>query len=68
MAKLILFMNLYFGGATNLIVLMIKTFMIYMISVLIGVAFPRFRVEQSIRFFLGWPTLIGVIAIAIMAL
>lgn len=64
-AKLILFMNLFFGGATNLLVMIIKTFFIYMITVIIGVAFPRFRVEQSIRFFLVVPTLIGLVGLAI---
>ncbi len=64
-AKLILYMNLFFGGATNLIVMIIKTFLIYMITVIIGVAFPRFRVEQSIRFFLVVPTIIGLIGLLV---
>lgn len=68
MAKLILFMNLFFGGAGNLVVLVVKTFFIYMISVAVGVSFPRFRTEQSIRFFLKYPALIGVLAIAVSAL
>ena len=63
-AKLILFMDLFFGGATNLIVLIIKTWAIYMFAVMVGAAFPRFRVDQSIRFFLKVPTLIGLAAIA----
>ncbi|OQY38937.1 MAG: hypothetical protein B6226_02855 [Candidatus Cloacimonetes bacterium 4572_65] len=66
-AKLILFMNLFFGGATNLVIMMIKTFMIYMVSVIIGAAFPRFRPEQAFRFFLKWPTLIGILAIIYIA-
>ena len=61
--KLILFMNLFFGGATGWIELMIKTFLIYMIAIAVGVAFPRFRVDQAIRFFFKIPTLIGIIAI-----
>jgi NADH-quinone oxidoreductase subunit H len=61
--KLILFMNLFFGGATGLIELMIKTWAIYMVAIAVGVAFPRFRVDQSIRFFLKVPTLIGIAAI-----
>jgi len=65
-AKLVLFMNLFFGGATNLPVMVLKTWAIYMIPVLIGVAFPRFKVENSIRFFLGVPTLIGIIAVLYM--
>jgi len=61
--KLILFMNLFFGGATGLIELMIKTWAIYMVAIAVGVAFPRFRVDQSIRFFLKVPTLIGIAGI-----
>lgn len=66
-AKLVLFMNLYFGGASNLPVMMLKTFCIYMFSVFIGAAFPRFRVEDSIRFFLKYPTLIGIVSILIFS-
>jgi len=61
--KLILFMNLFFGGASGWIELMIKTLAIYLFAVVVGVAFPRFRVEQSIRFFLKIPMLIGIISI-----
>jgi NADH-quinone oxidoreductase subunit H len=37
--------------------------LIYMVAIAVGVAFPRFRVDQSIRFFLKVPTVIGVAAI-----
>ena len=66
-AKLALFMNLYFGGATNLAIMILKTFLLYMITVIIGAAFPRFRTEQSIRFFLGVPTILGILAVIIVA-
>lgn len=75
-SKLVLFMNLFFGGATGfpifgidniftnsvtgLVVMILKTWAIYMVSIIVGAAFPRFRIEQSIRFFLKWPTLIGI--------
>jgi NADH-quinone oxidoreductase subunit H len=61
--KLVLFMNLFFGGASGWIELMIKTLAIYMVAVIVGVAFPRFRVDQSIRFFFKYPTLIGIASI-----
>ena len=61
--KLVLFMNLFFGGATGLPELMIKTFAIYMVAIIVGVSFPRFRVDQSIRFFFKIPTLIGIASI-----
>lgn len=61
--KLVLFMNLFFGGATSLLELMIKTWAIYMVAIIVGVAFPRFRVDQGIRFFFKIPTLIGIMSI-----
>ncbi len=61
--KLVLFMNLFFGGATNLFELMLKTWLIYMVAIIVGVAFPRFRIEQSIRFFFKFPTLIGIMSV-----
>ena len=66
-AKLVLFMNLFFGGATNLLEMIAKTFFIYMFSVFVGAAYPRFRPEQSFRFFLKWPTIIGVLSIFYIA-
>lgn len=66
-AKLVLFMNLYFGGATNLAELVIKTFSIYMFSVFVGAAYPRFRTENSIRFFLKYPTVLGIISVLLFS-
>lgn len=72
-AKLVLFMNLFFGGAAHsnifvaLLILMVKTLSIYMFSVFIGASFPRFRPEQSFRFFLKWPTIIGILSIVFIA-
>jgi NADH-quinone oxidoreductase subunit H len=59
-AKLVLYINLFFGGATTIFGVIIKTFLFYFINVFVGVAFPRFRTEQSIRFFLGVPVLLGL--------
>lgn len=61
--KLVLFMNLFFGGATGWLELMIKTFLIYMVAIVVGVAFPRYRVDQGIRFFFKIPTLVGIMSI-----
>ena len=62
-AKLILFMNLWLGGATNFLELIVKTFSLYLITVIVGQAFPRFRTEQAIKFFITVPTLIGIAGI-----
>ena len=66
-AKLVLFMDLFLGGATTLLEALVKTFAIYLWAVFIGAVFPRFRTEQSIRFFLKWPTLSGLVAVAVAA-
>ncbi len=58
----VLFVNLFFGGATNWIELIIKTFIVYMFAVVVGVVFPRFRVDQSIRWFLLLPLLLGILS------
>ncbi|MCW2309090.1 respiratory chain complex I subunit 1 family protein [Rhodobium gokarnense] len=65
-AKIVIFMNLFFGGASNWPVFFVKVFAIYMVSVLVGVVFPRFRVEQSIRWFMVWAVPIGIAAILIV--
>lgn len=69
-AKVMLFVSLFFGGVTlydswmlTFLVFFLKTFLVYMWSVFIGLSFPRFRVEQSIRWFLGIPLLIGILSI-----
>jgi len=62
----ILFMNLFFGGATNWIELIIKTFFIYFLSVFVGVVFPRFRIDQSVQWFLKLPLVLGIIAIILI--
>ncbi len=61
-AKTIIYMNLFFGGATSWAEFAIKAFVLYMIPAVIGVVHPRFRVEQSIRFFLKWGLPVGLLA------
>lgn len=61
--KLVLIVDVFMGGASNLIMLVVKTFLLYMIPVLYGIVSPRYRTEQSIRYFWGWPTVIGIIGV-----
>jgi len=64
-AKIVVFMNLFFGGAASWPVFFLKVFLIYMVSVFVGVVFPRFRVEQSIRWFLIWGLPLGIIGLLV---
>jgi len=61
--KLVLIVDIFMGGASNLIMLVVKTFLLYMIPVLYGIVSPRYRTEQSIRYFWGWPTFIGILGV-----
>ena len=65
-AKIVLYMNLFFGGAASWPVFCLKVFLIYLFSVFVGVVFPRFRVEQSVRWFLVWAVPIGILAILVV--
>jgi NADH-quinone oxidoreductase subunit H len=62
-AKMVIYMNLFFGGATSWPEFAVKVFLLYLFSAFVGVCFPRFRVEQSIRWFLIWAVPLGVQAI-----
>ncbi len=74
--KLVLLTDIFLGGAGNpglfgdwrdiligLGELIVKTFLLYMIPVSIGIVMPRFRTEQAVRFFWKWPLFFGVLAV-----
>jgi NADH-quinone oxidoreductase subunit H len=65
-AKMIFFVNIFFGGATNWGILILKGWMLYMWPVIVGVVFPRFRVDQSIRWFIKVPLLLGILAVLLV--
>ena len=62
-AKTILYVNLFFGGAVSWPTLILKAFLLYMWSVVVGTVFPRYRVDQSIRWFLKVPLALGLLSI-----
>ncbi len=63
MAKMVLYANLFFGGATTWWEMILKIFFIYMWPVFIAVGFPRFRMAQALRWFVKYPMVIGILAI-----
>jgi NADH-quinone oxidoreductase subunit H len=65
-AKIVIYMNLFFGGAASWPVFFLKVFLIYLFSVFVGTVFPRFRVEQSVRWFLIWAVPLGIAAIVLV--
>jgi NADH-quinone oxidoreductase subunit H len=65
-AKIVIYMALFFGGAASWPVFFLKVFLIYLWSAFVGVVFPRFRVEQSIRWFMIWAVPLGVLSIVMV--
>lgn len=62
-AKIVIYVDLFFGGAASWPAFSVKVFALYLFSAFVGVAFPRFRVEQSVRFFLIWGVPLAIIGL-----
>ena len=67
-AKLILYTNLFLGGATSWIELFVKTFLFFFLFSFVGMVFPRFRTEQSVDWFLKVPLVLGVITLIVTSI
>ncbi len=64
-SKLVLWMNLFLGGASSVIDLLWKTFALFLFQTIFSIIFPRFKLEQAVDFLWRIPTVIGIIAIII---
>ncbi|WP_458700091.1 respiratory chain complex I subunit 1 family protein [Sulfurospirillum sp. 1307] len=62
-AKLVLIVDLFMGGADNLVMLVLKTFAIFITLIFIGVVYGRYKVDQAVDFLMKLPTLIGIIGL-----
>jgi NADH-quinone oxidoreductase subunit H len=74
--KLLLIVDVFLGGAggyenlpffwavlAGLGELLLKTWLLYMIPVAIGIVMPRFRTEQAVTFFWKWPLILGIVGL-----
>ncbi len=62
-AKLVLIVDLFLGGAENLLMLVAKTLIIFVTIIFIGVVYGRYKVEQAVDFLMKIPTLIALIGL-----
>ena len=67
-AKLILWINLFMGGASNWFELIAKTFSLFLFQALWGAVFPRYRVEQAVTILWKIPLVLGIIAAIIIGI
>jgi len=62
-AETAFFAVLFFGGASNLLELLIKQVAVLFIAIFVASIYPRFTIDQAAKFFWKWPTILGIIAV-----
>ena len=62
-AKLLLMVNLFLGGADTLIELVVKTFILFLMAVLVGNVYARFTTVQSVDFLIKVPSVIALVGL-----
>jgi len=61
-----LFTNLFLGGAENPGYFFLKMLAVFIIFLFVNAVFPRFRIEQAIRYLWKWPTLLAFAGLVIV--
>lgn len=59
--ELALFVNLFLGGAENILIFTVKMLIVWVLATMFGSLFPRFRIEDGIKFFWKWPLGIAIL-------
>jgi NADH-quinone oxidoreductase subunit H len=60
-----LFVNLFLGGAANPVIFFVKMLVVFVLGLCINAVFPRFRIEQAIKYLWKWPTLLAFLGLII---
>jgi NADH-quinone oxidoreductase subunit H len=58
-----LFVNLFLGGAANIFYFFVKMLVVFVLGLCINAVFPRFRIEQAIKYLWKWPTLLAFLGL-----
>ncbi|MGM0410056.1 MAG: respiratory chain complex I subunit 1 family protein [Bacillota bacterium] len=61
--ELALFVNLFLGGADNILSFSIKMLIVWILATMVGSLFPRFKIEEGVKFFWKWPLIIAIIQV-----
>jgi len=60
-----LFVNLFLGGAANIVSFFVKMLVVFVLGLFINAVFPRFRIEQAVKYLWKWPTLLAFLGLII---
>ncbi len=59
-----LFIHLFLGGAENILIFLVKYFVVYTVANLISNVNGRFKIDQVVTFFYKWPLLFAILQAA----
>ena len=60
-----LFVNLFLGGAANPAIFFLKMLLVFVLGLFANAVFPRFRIEQAVKYLWKWPTLLALIGLIV---
>jgi NADH-quinone oxidoreductase subunit H len=63
-----LFVVVFLGGGSNLVVFLAKVFLVFLVGMLINAVYPRFTIDQGLRFCWKWPTLLAFLGLFLVLL
>ncbi len=64
--EIALFVDLFLGGATNILWFYVKMFVVFFIMMMFDEVYPRFKIDDAVRFFWKWPTVVALISLIIV--
>jgi len=59
-----LFVNLFLGGG-NPLIFFVKMLVVFLLSLFINAVFPRFRIDQAIKYCWKWPAILALAGLII---
>lgn len=63
-----LFVDLFLGGAGNILFFFVKMLVVFVLGLCVHAVFPRFRVEQAIKYLWKWPTALAFTGLVVTLL
>ena len=64
--EIALFVDLFLGGASNIVIFYIKMFAVFFIMMMFDEVLPRFKIDDAVRFYWKWPTVVALISLIIV--
>ncbi len=64
--EIALFVDLFMGGASNIFYFYAKMFVIFVIMIFFDEVLPRFKIDDAVRFYWRWPTILALIGLIIV--